>query len=95
MNPFRIFTNKKKTLADIGSNKKSLENHLTFDEDFSIFRVDPFNDPYLCSAWINIAVNILTRNVARADFVLERDGVEVKSGSLYRSEERRVGKECK
>jgi HK97 family phage portal protein len=28
-------------------------------------------------------VNILTRNIARADFVLEKEGVEIKSGTLF------------
>jgi HK97 family phage portal protein len=32
---------------------------------------------------VNIAVNILIRNIARADFAIEREGVELKSGPLY------------
>jgi len=61
----------------------TLNNFLPADEDFCNFYIDPFNDYYLCNAWVNIAVNILIRNIARADFILERDGVELKSGSLY------------
>jgi HK97 family phage portal protein len=40
-------------------------------------------DAYLYSAWVNIAVGILIRNIARADFVLLRGGDNVKAGSLY------------
>jgi HK97 family phage portal protein len=54
------------------------------DDDFSILNIDsPFKDIFLCNAWVNIAINILIRNIARADFVLERGGVEVKSGPLF------------
>jgi HK97 family phage portal protein len=63
--------------------KNSFRNFLTIDDDFTIFNVDPFKDPYLCNAWVNIAVNILIRNLARADFILEREGVELHSGPLY------------
>jgi len=56
---------------------------LTFDDDLTNFYMNPLNDSFLCNAWVNIAVNILIRNVARADFVLEREGVELKSGSLF------------
>jgi len=85
MNPFKLFArDKQKTLSDntIGADK-SFQNSLTIDDDFSKFYADPFNDHFHSNAWINIAVNILIRNVARADFVLERDGVELKSGPLY------------
>jgi len=40
-------------------------------------------DNYVRNAWVNIAINILIRNLARADFVLEHDGVELKNGPLY------------
>jgi HK97 family phage portal protein len=56
---------------------------LTSDDDFINLYKNAFNDAYLCNAWVNIAVNILIRNIARADFVLERDGTELKGGSLY------------
>ena len=62
--------------------KSNFGNFYSCDDDFSIFNKDPF-DNYLCNAWINIAVNILIRNLARADFVLERDGEELKNGPLF------------
>ncbi len=39
-------------------------------------------DPYLCHAWVNIAVGILIRNVARADFTVVRDGEAARSGPV-------------
>jgi hypothetical protein len=36
-------------------------------------------DSYLLNAWANIAVDILIRNTARADFMLTRNGDEVTS----------------
>jgi len=53
------------------------------DFDSNLYTDKPFANSYLLNAWVNIAVNILTRNIARADFVLEKDGVELKSGTLY------------
>jgi HK97 family phage portal protein len=65
-------------------NAKSFNNFpLTSDDDFTKFKVDPFNDTFLSNAWVNIAVNILIRNLARADFILERDGVEITTGPLF------------
>jgi HK97 family phage portal protein len=58
-------------------------NFLVSDDDYPKINIDPFNDSYLCNAWVNIAVNILIRNIARADFILEKDGVELKSGALF------------
>jgi HK97 family phage portal protein len=85
MNPFKIFSrNKRERLAYKNTRTKNgFQNSLTFDDDFSTLNVNPFNDIFLSNAWVNIAINILIRNVARADFVLEKDGVEVKSGPLY------------
>lgn len=40
-------------------------------------------DSYLCHAWVSIAVNILTRNIARARFVVMKDGGELETGRLY------------
>jgi HK97 family phage portal protein len=57
---------------------------LTIDNDFSIFDIGAYNaDAYMCNAWVNIAVNILIRNLARADFIIEREGQELKHGLLF------------
>jgi HK97 family phage portal protein len=85
MKPFKLFSrNKNRQSSDNNIKaKQNFQNSLTFEDDFNILYVDPFNDIFLSNAWVNIAINILIRNVARADFILEKDGVEVKSGSLF------------
>ena len=91
MNIFqRLLPNYKRTKIKPLANEKTLSedennayNLLSVNDDFLKFEVEPFNDPYLCNAWVNIAVNILIRNIARADFVIEKEGVEIKSGSLF------------
>ncbi|MDR2898488.1 MAG: phage portal protein [Spirochaetaceae bacterium] len=40
-------------------------------------------DTYLLHAWVNIAVNILIRNIARADFTIKMNGNDVNSGVIY------------
>ncbi|GHV11346.1 hypothetical protein FACS189491_02420 [Spirochaetia bacterium] len=44
---------------------------------------DHTGEPYLYNAWVNIAVGILIRNVARASFVLTKSGNEITCGPLY------------
>jgi len=92
MNPFKLFiTNYKRTKSSqqrlTQKNKSisvnSFHNSLTIDDNFSNLYTDHFNDSYLCNAWVNIAVNILIRNIARADFVLEKAGVGLTNGPLY------------
>ncbi len=88
MNIFeRLLSNRRRQKGGGSLGEKSFSNSSfsLSDDDFnSNLYIDPFTtDTYLCSAWVNIAVNILIRNVARADFILERDGIELKNGSLY------------
>jgi HK97 family phage portal protein len=85
MNPFKMFTNKKKALSDNDIQvKNSFQNSLTFDDDFSIFDSrQKFSDTYLLHAWVNIAVNILIRNIARADFTIKNGGEDVDSGQIF------------
>jgi HK97 family phage portal protein len=60
------------------------ENPFTEREEFSIFKEEsPVGDGYLYNAWVNIAVDILIRNIARADFVVRKGGNDVVSGPLY------------
>jgi hypothetical protein len=40
-------------------------------------------DPFMFHAWVNIAVDVMIRNVARASFVVRRGGEDVNSGKLY------------
>jgi HK97 family phage portal protein len=53
---------------------------------------DPFFDggrqeriePFRLHAWVNIAVGLLIRNVARAEFTIQRNGEEVKAGPVFK-----------
>jgi len=91
LNPIKIFSsnfwrlNNTENASRKIRNKSDKCNDLLFDEcGFSKFYNAPYTtDYYLTNAWINIAINILIRNLARADFILERDGQEVKNGPLY------------
>jgi hypothetical protein len=54
--------------------------NLTNYDNFSIFKTKPlYGDSYS----YNARVNILIRNIARADFVIKREGNNVKTGPLY------------
>jgi HK97 family phage portal protein len=56
---------------------------LPFLDNFSNFNYESrIGDGYLYSAWVNIAVNILIRNIARADFTIKNKGEDVTSGPL-------------
>jgi HK97 family phage portal protein len=87
----RLFSSQERFIDSHRRNKKALgessgnsfSNFLTLDDNFSNFYLSPFNNSFLCNAWVNIAVNIMIRNIARADFIIEKDGVELKSGSLF------------
>ena len=80
----RVFNPKTKSVKPQEEKSNGFsQNSLTYDDDFRNLYSNPFNDNFLCNAWVNIAIGILIRNIARADFVLEREGVELKSGTLF------------
>jgi len=65
---------------------KSINNEqfLTRENDGSILHQNYFeNNGYLYHAWVNIAVNILIRNIARADFVIKLHGNDLQSGRIF------------
>ena len=68
----------------LSENKTNSLKSLTLDEEFSIlYNSNTLGDTYLLHAWVNIAVNILTRNIARADFTLKREGDDIECGAIY------------
>jgi HK97 family phage portal protein len=84
MSIFPFFRKHNKTIDNRPNGNSGNENNLPFDENITIFNNIPFNgDHYLINAWVNIAVNILTRNIARADFVVKKRGDDVFSGPLH------------
>jgi HK97 family phage portal protein len=67
-----------------GSDGNFLLNLSTHEDNFNIFNIPSrYGDSYLYNAWVNIAVNILIRNIARADFTIKKGGNDVTSGPLY------------
>jgi HK97 family phage portal protein len=62
--------------------KHDLNSSLTDDFNLSS-ETSRSMDGYLFNAWVNIAVGILTRNIARASFALMRGGNEVTAGAVY------------
>jgi HK97 family phage portal protein len=58
--------------------------NLPFADHFSIFIPESHTgDAYRYNAWVHIAVNILIRNIARADFTIKNGGNDITSGPLY------------
>ena len=57
---------------------------MTDDDYFSNFYKEPqIENSYLLNAWVNIAVNILIRNIARADFTIKKGGNDITDGPIY------------
>jgi len=72
-----------KTLGEIGK-RSSFTDFLTDDDNFSnLYYERQINDTYLIHAWVNIAVNILIRNIARADFTIKKGGNDIDNGPMY------------
>jgi len=66
------------------SNKNIIQNSLSIDDNFSIFyNGQHTTDNYLLNAWVNIAINILIRNIARADFTIKNNGNDVECGHIF------------
>jgi len=84
-NYWRInYLSQRQLLKNNTKNKNFSQISLTDDSGLSSLYVDPYKfDNYLSNAWINIAVNILIRNLARADFIIEKEGEELKNGPLH------------
>jgi hypothetical protein len=63
--------------------KTGTQDFPVLDRADYIFDRNNYGDSYLLNAWVNIAVGILTRNIARASFMLLRGGNEITGGPLY------------
>jgi HK97 family phage portal protein len=67
-----------------GSKTNDLSNSFSDYDNFNMFFNDnQLGDTYLIHAWVNIAVNILIRNIARADFTVKNEGNDIESGAVY------------
>ena len=84
MSIFNKVFNRNKTKSVTVPHESNTLNSLTNYDNFSIFNVEPsIGDTYLLHAWVNIAVNILIRNIARADFTIKKEGEDILYGQLY------------
>jgi HK97 family phage portal protein len=64
--------------------KSVTDDDLPIPDHFSMLnQVNKTGDSYFLNAWVNIAVGILIRNTARANFILIKDGNEITSGPLF------------
>jgi HK97 family phage portal protein len=87
----RIFPNYKREHKNYHNEEKSMgksgintTNTLSTENDFDVFYGDQnLKDNYLINSWVNIAVNILIRNIARADFTIKNEGNDIVHGSIY------------
>ena len=83
MSIFSSFRKQNKT-ADKRPEQDGNKVNLPFADHFSIFNGEAHTgDHYLYNAWVHIALNMLIRNIARADFSIKKRGDEVTSGPLY------------
>jgi HK97 family phage portal protein len=83
----RLFNNQKRQSDENKLITKGIDNNylsLT-DEEFisNLYKDKQFNNSYCLNAWVNIAINILIRNIARADFTIKREGEDVTHGQIY------------
>jgi HK97 family phage portal protein len=83
MSLFPFFRKHNKTV-DNRPEQDGTETNLPLSDHFGIFNSEPRSgDHYLYNAWVHIAVNVLSRNIARADFTIKKGGNDVTSGPLY------------
>lgn len=85
------------TIIDMGIFRKRKQKKLrsfeqvnadTVAEDFADVEQKTCTDPYMQHAWVSVCIDILTRNVARAEFEIRKDGKSVTNGKvakLFRS----------
>ena len=57
-------------------------NNESVADDFSVREKKTCTDPYLQHAWVSVCIDILTRNVARAEFEISKNGKVQKDTQL-------------
>ena len=84
LNHRRINNNQKNGKGLVEKSINTSTNSLTSDDDFFTFNMEHcVNNSYFLNAWVNIAINILIRNIARADFTIKNGGDDVEHGFIY------------
>jgi HK97 family phage portal protein len=80
----RLFNTKNKSVNQDEKDTDKIHNSLTLDDDFHIFDIEhTANNSYCFNAWVNIAINILIRNIARADFCVKYEGEDITHGQVH------------
>ena len=59
-------------------------NNESVAEDFGDVEKTVCSDPYMQHAWVSVCIDILTRNVARAEFEIRKDGKCISDGKVAR-----------
>ena len=72
--------NRRKTVKQLRSFSEI--NNETVADDFSVPEKKTCTDPYLQHAWVSVCIDILTRNVARAEFEIRKNGKVQKNSVL-------------
>jgi HK97 family phage portal protein len=81
---FPGFWRNQRSIKHNNKEKSGEQVNLQFDDDFRIVgQVSLTGDSYLLNAWVNIAVGILIRNIARASFMLVKNGNGITAGPLF------------
>ena len=81
---FRRLFSKTKSADSQAKPTENEKNSLSGNSDFIIFDNDrKIDEIYYQNAWVNIAINILIRNIARADFTVKQEGEDVNSGAIF------------
>jgi HK97 family phage portal protein len=77
--------NPERGLSENNNQNKTVSfNSFADDGDFPIIKTEPHAaDSYYVHAWVNIAVNILIRNIGRADFTIKNNGEDVTHGRIF------------
>jgi len=83
----RLLPNLKRQSQNNKLMTKSIDNNYfsLSDDDFisNLYTDKPIINSYFINAWVNIAINILIRNIARADFTIKNGGDDVTKGQIY------------
>ncbi len=77
-------TQKTSLRTNVVQNRTKHADTIVYDSDsFGNFANNVVSDTYLLHAWVNIAVNILIRNIARAGFTVKKHGNDVSNGVIH------------
>jgi len=84
VNSYKRHNDSQQVISKTIINENNSRFSLTADDCFDNLNFKPhITDSYFINAWVNIAINILIRNIARADFTIKNQGNDVTHGQIY------------